>query len=56
MIRTASSGHVFRAQRALVLDGSRGIGSAVARRFVAEGVSAKFTHSGTLDAAQALAA
>jgi cyclic-di-GMP-binding biofilm dispersal mediator protein len=40
----------------LVLGGSRGIGAAIVRRFVAGGAKVAFTYAGSKDAAQALAA
>jgi cyclic-di-GMP-binding biofilm dispersal mediator protein len=40
----------------LVLGGSRGIGAAIVRRFVADGARVTFTYSGSPAAAQALAA
>ncbi|WWW34298.1 SDR family oxidoreductase [Stenotrophomonas rhizophila] len=46
----------FKSKRVLVLGGSRGIGAAIVRRFVADGASVTFTYSGSPDAAHALAA
>lgn len=43
-------------RKVLVLGGSRGIGAAIVRRFVADGASVVFTYSGSPDAAHALAA
>jgi len=45
----------FKSKKVLVLGGSRGIGAAIVRRFVADGASVTFTYSGSLDAAHALA-
>lgn len=47
---------VFEAKSVLVLGGSRGIGAAIVRRFVADGAKVTFTYSGSPDAAHALAA
>ncbi|WP_217537633.1 SDR family oxidoreductase [Stenotrophomonas sp. GbtcB23] len=46
----------FQNKKVLVLGGSRGIGAAIVRRFVADGASVTFTYSGSPDAAHALAA
>lgn len=46
----------FKNKKVLVLGGSRGIGAAIVRRFVADGASVTFTYSGSPDAAYALAA
>lgn len=46
----------FEKKKVLVLGGSRGIGAAIVRRFVADGASVTFTYSGSPDAAHALAA
>jgi cyclic-di-GMP-binding biofilm dispersal mediator protein len=46
----------FENKKVLVLGGSRGIGAAIVRRFVADGASVTFTYSGSPDAAHALAA
>jgi len=46
----------FENKKVLVLGGSRGIGAAIVRRFVADGASVTFTYSGSLNAAHALAA
>ena len=46
----------FENMKVLVLGGSRGIGAAIVRRFVADGASVTFTYSGSPDAAHALAA
>ncbi|WP_313244247.1 SDR family oxidoreductase [Stenotrophomonas rhizophila] len=46
----------FKSKKVLVLGGSRGIGAAIVRRFVADGASVTFTYSGSPDAAHALAA
>jgi len=46
----------FENKKVLVLGGSRGIGAAIVRRFVAGGASVTFTYSGSPDAAHALAA
>ncbi|WP_414605616.1 SDR family oxidoreductase [Stenotrophomonas pavanii] len=43
-------------KKVLVLGGSRGIGAAIVRRFVADGASVTYTYSGSPDAAHALAA
>lgn len=45
----------FKGKSVLVLGGSRGIGAAIVRRFVADGATVRFTYSGSPDAAQALA-
>ena len=47
---------MFDRKSVLVLGGSRGIGAAIVRRFVADGASVTFTYSGSQAAAQALAA
>ena len=47
---------MFEGKSVLVLGGSRGIGAAIVRRFVADGARVTFTYSGSPDAAQALAA
>lgn len=47
---------MFKSKKVLVLGGSRGIGAAIVRRFVADGASVTFTYSGSPDAAHALAA
>lgn len=46
----------FKSKKVLVLGGSRGIGAAIVRRFVADGASVTFTYSGSPGAAHALAA
>ncbi len=46
----------FNDKKVLVLGGSRGIGAAIVRRFVADGASVTFTYSGSPNAAHALAA
>jgi len=46
----------FENKKVLVLGGSRGIGAAIVRRFVADGASVTFTYSGSPNAAHALAA
>lgn len=46
----------FKNKKVLVLGGSRGIGAAIVRRFVADRASVTFTYSGSPDAAHALAA
>lgn len=46
----------FKGKSILVLGGSRGIGAAIVRRFVADGATVTFTYSGSAEAAQALAA
>lgn len=46
----------FNNKLVLVLGGSRGIGAAIVRRFVADGARVTFTYSGSPAAAQALAA
>jgi len=45
----------FKEKSVLVLGGSRGIGAAIVRRFVADGANVSFTYSGSPDAAHALA-
>ena len=45
----------FEKKSVLVLGGSRGIGAAIVRRFVADGANVIFTYSGSPAAAQALA-
>jgi cyclic-di-GMP-binding biofilm dispersal mediator protein len=47
---------VFNKKSVLVLGGSRGIGAAIVRRFVADGANVRFTYSGSQAAAQELAA
>jgi cyclic-di-GMP-binding biofilm dispersal mediator protein len=47
---------VFNKKSVLVLGGSRGIGAAIVRRFVADGANVTFTYSGSRAAAQELAA
>ncbi|UYO94633.1 SDR family oxidoreductase [Pollutimonas sp. M17] len=47
---------VFDKKSVLVLGGSRGIGAAIVRRFVADGAKVTFTYSGSRAAAEALAA
>lgn len=47
---------MFEGKSVLVLGGSRGIGAAIVRRFVADGARVTFTYSGSPDAARALAA
>jgi len=47
---------MFEGKSVLVLGGSRGIGAAIVRRFVADGARVTFTYSGSPDAAKALAA
>ncbi|PZQ66103.1 MAG: oxidoreductase [Variovorax paradoxus] len=47
---------MFEGKSVLVLGGSRGIGAAIVRRFVADGARVTFTYSGSPDAAHALAA
>lgn len=46
---------LFKEKSVLVLGGSRGIGAAIVRRFVAEGAKVGFTYFGSPDAARALA-
>lgn len=46
----------FKDKSVLVLGGSRGIGAAIVRRFVADGATVRFTYAGSPAAAQALAA
>ncbi|WP_414831733.1 SDR family oxidoreductase [Afifella sp. YEN Y35] len=46
----------FQGKTVLVLGGSRGIGAAIVRRFVADGASVTFTYARSKDAADALAA
>lgn len=46
----------FEKKSVLVLGGSRGIGAAIVRRFVADGANVIFTYSGSQAAAEALAA
>ncbi len=46
----------FAGKSVLVLGGSRGIGAAMVRHFVAAGASVRFTYAGSKDAAEALAA
>ncbi|MBE0579917.1 SDR family oxidoreductase [Devosia sp.] len=45
----------FKDKSVLVLGGSRGIGAAIVRRFVADGAQVTFTYSGSPEAAQILA-
>lgn len=45
----------FKDKSVLVLGGSRGIGAAIVRRFVAEGARVTFTYAGSAEAAQRLA-
>ena len=45
----------FKNKSVLVLGGSRGIGAAIVRRFVADGARVAFTYSGSPDAAKQLA-
>ena len=45
----------FKEKSVLVLGGSRGIGAAIVRRFVADGAKVSFTYSGSPDAARDLA-
>ena len=47
---------VFQGKSVLVLGGSRGIGAAIVRRFVADAAKVIFTYAGSHDAAEALAA
>ncbi|MBK1661211.1 SDR family oxidoreductase, partial [Paracraurococcus ruber] len=46
----------FQSKSVLVLGGSRGIGAAIVRRFVAEGAAVTFTYAGSREAAERLAA
>lgn len=46
----------FQGESVLVLGGSRGIGSAIVRRFAAEGAAVTFTYAGSREAAEQLAA
>ena len=46
----------FHNKSVLVLGGSRGIGAAIVRRFVADGASVVFSYSGSPEAAERLAA
>lgn len=46
----------FEGKSVLVLGGSRGIGAAIVRRFIADGADVTFTYSGSQAAAEALAA
>lgn len=46
----------FNGKSVLVLGGSRGIGAAIVRRFVADGARVTFTYAGSEAAALALAA
>ena len=46
----------YHGKSVLVLGGSRGIGAAIVRRFVADGATVTFTYSGSPQAAQDLAA
>src|SRR5690606_40549379 len=46
----------FEGKSVLVLGGSRGIGAAIVRRFIADGANVIFTYSGSQAAAEALAA
>lgn len=46
----------FHNKSVLVLGGSRGIGAAIVRRFVADGASVRFSYSGSPEAAERLAA
>lgn len=46
----------FQGKSILVLGGSRGIGAAIVRRFVAEGAAVTFTYAGSREAAEQLAA
>lgn len=47
---------VFDKKSVLVLGGSRGIGAAIVRRFVADGANVTFTYSGPQAVAEELAA
>jgi cyclic-di-GMP-binding biofilm dispersal mediator protein len=47
---------VFQGKSVLVLGGSRGIGAAIVRRFVADGARVTFTYAGSREAAEQLAA
>jgi cyclic-di-GMP-binding biofilm dispersal mediator protein len=47
---------MFQGKSVLVLGGSRGIGAAIVRRFVADGARVTFTYAGSRDAAERLAA
>jgi len=47
---------IFKDKSVLVLGGSRGIGAAIVRRFVADGARVSFTYAGSPGAAQDLAA
>jgi len=47
---------MFQGKSVLVLGGSRGIGAAIVRRFVAEGAAVRFTYAGSREAAERLAA
>jgi cyclic-di-GMP-binding biofilm dispersal mediator protein len=46
---------MFQGKSVLVLGGSRGIGAAIVRRFVADGARVTFTYAGSRDAAEQLA-
>ena len=46
----------FQGKSVLVLGGSRGIGAAIVKRFAADGAKVTFTYSGSLEAAEQLAA
>jgi cyclic-di-GMP-binding biofilm dispersal mediator protein len=46
----------FQGKSVLVLGGSRGIGAAIVRRFVADGAKVTFTYAGSREAAEQLAA
>ncbi|MET1027825.1 MAG: SDR family oxidoreductase [Dongiaceae bacterium] len=52
----ASSSKIFSGKKVLVLGGSRGIGAAIVRRFVAEGGNVAFTYAGSKEAAEKLQA